>query len=110
MPQEIKVPNVSSVQLHGATRKIPTDQYIALPAAKPIKLESRVLVPGINSDITSKYQVASDTGTLTGSFLSHSLDDLSVVSHLPRDGGKGGEINGSHIFVFCDTARIYDEQ
>ena len=32
------------------------------------------------------------------------LDNLSVVPHLSRDGGKGGEINGTQIFIFCDTA------
>lgn len=104
IPQEIKIPKVSYVQLHGASKNNPTDQYIAHPPATPLKLESSVLVPGINPDLTSEYQVAGDTGILTSSFLTPSLDYLSVVPHLSRDGGKGGEINGSHIFIFCDTA------
>lgn len=102
--QTIKVPSVSNVKLHGPSKNTPTTQYIAHPPASPIKLASSVLVPGINSDLTNEYQIAGDTGTLTSSLVQASLADLSVVPHLSRDGGKGGEINGTHIFIFCDTA------
>jgi hypothetical protein len=104
LTKKITVPKVSDAQLHGASKNSPTDQYIAHPPANPIKLASSVLVPGINSDLTTEYQIASDTGTLTNSVLKATLDDLSIVPHLSRDGGKGGEINGTHIFIFCDTA------
>lgn len=98
------MPKVSNAQLHGASENNPSDKYIDHPAANPIKLAASVLVPGINSDLTSKYPIASDTGTMTTSQVKASLSDLSVVPHLSRDGGKGGQINGSHLFIFCDTA------
>jgi hypothetical protein len=102
--QEITIPKVSDIQLLGASKNSPTNRYIAHPPANPIKLASSVLVPGINYDLTGEYQIAGDTGILTSSALQTSLEDLSVVPHLSRDGGKGGEINGTHIFIFCDTA------
>jgi hypothetical protein len=104
LQQKIAVPTVSDVQLHGASKNNPTDQYIAHPPTNPIKLASSILVPGINSDLTTEYQLADDTGILTSPVLQPTLKDLSVVPHLSRDGGKGGEINGTHIFIFCDTA------
>ena len=103
-PQSITVPKASDVKLHGASENYPTDQYIAHPPANPIKLADSILVPGINSDLTTDYQIAGDTGTLTSSELKVDLDNLSVIPHLSRDGGKGGEINGTHVFIFCDTA------
>lgn len=71
-----------------------------------MKLEDDLLKPGINFDLITEFDIAGDTGPLTStsSLLQDKLVDLSVVPHLSRDGGKGGELNGHHLFVFCDTA------
>lgn len=71
-----------------------------------MKLQSDLLTPGINTDLITDFEIAGDTGTLrsNSSPLADQLVDLSVIPHLSRDGGKGGELDGHHIFVFCDTA------
>lgn len=71
-----------------------------------MKLESGLLVPGINNDLITEFEIAGDTGPLRSdsSPLMDKLVDLSVIPHLSRDGGKGGELNGQHLFIFCDTA------
>lgn len=71
-----------------------------------MKLGSDLLVPGINFDLITEFAIAGDTGPLKSntSPLNDQLADLSVTPHLSRDGGKGGELDGSHLFIFCDTA------
>lgn len=71
-----------------------------------MKLASDLLKPGINCELITQFELAGDTGPLrlNGDTLKKDLVDLSVVPHISRDGGKGGELNGQHIFTFCDTA------
>jgi hypothetical protein len=71
-----------------------------------MKLESTLLKPGINCDLITQFEIAGDTGPLRSdsSPLKDKLVDLSVIPHLSRDGGKGGELDGQHLFIFCDTA------
>jgi hypothetical protein len=71
-----------------------------------MKLDNNLLQPGINCDLIIDFEIAGDTGPLTAnaSPLKDNLVDLSVIPHLSRDGGKGGELNGHHLFIFCDTA------
>lgn len=103
-PEQITIPTVSNTQMHGPSENNPTTQYVDHPPASPIKLASSILMPGINTDLISGYSIAGDTGTLINSRSEVTFSDLSVIPHLSRDGGKGGEINGTHIFIFCDTA------
>ena len=100
------MPKVSGGQLHGASINQPARQWLYHEPATPEKLASNLLVPGFNADLTSDYPIAGDTGSLTAatSPVKDVLSDLSVIPHLSRDGGKGGEINGQHLFIFCDTA------
>ncbi|ERF68911.1 hypothetical protein EPUS_08071 [Endocarpon pusillum Z07020] len=93
-------------QLHGASVNHPTTKWVYHEPAKPMKLEDNLLKPGINVDLITKFDIASDTGPLTSALspLNDELVDLSVVPHISRDGGKGGELNGHHLFIFCDTA------
>ena len=100
------MPRVASASVNGASVNNPTNQWVDHKPASPIKLAQNLLVPGINADLSSVYPVASDTGSWTSntSLLELLLVNLSVIPHLSRDGGKGGEINGSQIFIFCDTA------
>lgn len=99
-------PRVARSQLHGASVNNPTTQWVYHQPATPMKLESTLLKPGINCDLITEYEIAGDTGSLTSnsSPLKDNLVDLSVIPHLSRDGGKGGELNGHHLFTFCDTA------
>ena len=99
-------PKVSDYTLLGASSNNPTKQYVQHPMALPVKLDNDLLVPGINLDLITDYPIAGDSGVWTSSstLLSHRLGALSDVPHLSRDGGKGGEINGTHVFIFCDTA------
>jgi hypothetical protein len=71
-----------------------------------MKLDDNLLKPGINCDLITEFEIAGDTGPLTpnSSPLQDKLVDLSVIPHISRDGGKGGELNGHHLFIFCDTA------
>jgi hypothetical protein len=71
-----------------------------------MKLDDNLLKPGINCDLITEFEIAGDTGPLTpnSSPLQDKLVDLSVTPHISRDGGKGGELNGHHLFIFCDTA------
>lgn len=71
-----------------------------------MKLGADLLVPGINYGLITEFDIAGDTGPLRSSSspLMDQLVDLSVTPHLSRDGGKGGELDGSHLFIFCDTA------
>jgi hypothetical protein len=99
-------PKVARSQVHGASVNEPTTQWVYHPPATPVKLESNLLVPGVNCDLITNFDIATDTGPLTqkSSHLKDKLADLSVIPHLSRDGGKGGELNGYHIVTFCDTA------
>ena len=103
-------PKVSNTRVLGASNNDPTKQYVKHQMDLPIKLESEQLQPGINLDLTNKYPLASDTGSWDSETASlATLANLTSTPHLSRDGGKGGEINGTHIFIFCDTAVFDDE-
>lgn len=97
---------VKDFRLLGSSTNKPTIQYVSHVPATPEKLASGLLVPGINTDLITKYPIAGDTGVWCGDDLPSDLKlaDMKVVPHMSRDGGKGGTINGTHIFVFCDTA------
>ncbi|KAJ9620754.1 hypothetical protein H2204_012164 [Knufia peltigerae] len=97
---------VKDVKVLGSSTNKPTTQYVSHLPATPEKLASNVLVPGINIDLITKYPMAGDTGVWSEENTPLDMDvaDMKVVPHMSRDGGKGGTINGTHIFVFCDTA------
>jgi hypothetical protein len=97
---------VDDFRVLGSSTNQPTTQYLYHALASPEKLASNVLVPGINTDLITQYSIASDTGVWTeeSAPVNLNLDNMKVTPHMSRDGGKGGTINGTHIFVFCDTA------
>ena len=102
---KVKTPAISDVKLLGTSTNKPTTQYLKHDLAKPVDLGATLLDTDINIDLILNYPVAPDTGCWTSqSATSMTLTDLSITPHLSRDGGKGGEINGTHIFIFCDTA------
>ena len=99
-------PSISDRKLLGSSNNNPTKQYVKHAPVLPQKLAETILVPGINVDLINNYGLASDTGVWTTNDLqgSEQLEDLTVTPRLSRDGGKGGTIDGTHLFVFCDTA------
>lgn len=99
---------VGELNMLGSSTNKPTKQYVSHLPATPQKLASDVLVPGINIDLITKYPIASDTGCWSEGTLDKSLElaDMKVVPHMSRDGGKGGTINGTRLFIFCDTANF----
>ena len=101
----IKTPAISNVKLLGTSTNKPTTQYLKHDLAKPVDLGATLLDTAIDIDLILKYPIAPDTGCWTSqAATSMKLADLSITPHLSRDGGKGGEINGTHVFIFCDTA------
>jgi hypothetical protein len=104
--------NVGNIKVLGSSTNKPTKQYVSHVPATPQKLASNLLVPGLNADLITKYPIADDTGSWTEGQLPSGvkLSDMKVAPRMSRDGGKGGTINETHIFVFCDTASFSDEQ
>ncbi|KIX95888.1 uncharacterized protein Z520_08596 [Fonsecaea multimorphosa CBS 102226] len=103
---------VGDFKMLGSSTNKPTTQYVSHLPATPQKLASNLLVPGINTDLITQYPIADDTGCWTSSRLQGdtNLSNMKVVPHMSRDGGKGGTINGTHLFIFCDTASFQIDQ
>lgn len=94
----------------GSSSNKPTKQYVSHPLVQPLKLASHMTVPGVNLDLLRDYSVAADTGVWNANnfVLEATLADMKTTPHLSRDGGKGGIINGTNIFIFCDTG-VYSD-
>lgn len=103
---QLRTPKIGSTQLLGASTDSPTKRYVQHALAVPEKLASNLLVPGVNIDLITNYPLAGDTGSWssTSSPIGLSFAEMSEAPLLSRDGGKGGCINGTHVFIFCDTA------
>lgn len=108
---QMATPSVADSKFLGTTTNQPTKQYVSHLPALPNKIASNLLKPGINIDLVTKYALATDTGSWTESSLPFQYDmaNLSITPRLSRDGGKGGNINGTHIFYFCDTSTFGDD-
>ncbi len=97
-------PSVASSHLHGPTQNQPSTQYINTNSGTGITLAQSLLVVGVNGDLTTGYDLSSQTGILQVNISTQSmLSPLKGTPHLSRDGGRGGYINGQHLFIFCDT-------
>lgn len=60
-----------------------------------------------NESLVRDYALADDTGSWTESKLPNPvLAEMKSVPQISRDGGRGGSINGTQIFVFCDTKSV----
>lgn len=97
-------PELSGSQLHGASQNVPSTEYIEVISPPPLNISDSLLVIGPNSDLTTEYEISPSTGNLqinrsTGPLLA----PLQSTPHLSRDGGRGGHLNGQHLFLFCDT-------
>lgn len=98
------VPSVASSHLHGTAQNQPSTQYINMQSGTGINLAQSLLVVGVNGDLTTGYDLSSQTGILQVNISTQSmLSPLKGTPHLSRDGGRGGYVNGQHLFIFCDT-------
>ena len=100
----IVTPEVAESHLHGPTRNHPTNQFIEWKSPADLSLVKNLLKVGIDGDLSVNYGISLDTGVLELNSSTQSLlAYLTDTPHLSRDGGKGGYLNGQHLFVFCDT-------
>ena len=96
---------VSSTKLHGPSQNQPSRQYVEIAQPeKLLTLSSSLLTIGVNGDLSTNYGISSNTGALeVNATTQSSVTSLSEKPHLSRDGGRGGFLNGEHLFIFCDT-------
>ena len=100
----IIVPKVAGSHLQGPSQNTPSSQYLDIQAPAGITLATTLLTTGVNGDLSTGYPISPDTGVLEVNVSTQSyLSSLTQSPHLSRDGGKGGMLNGEHLFVFCDT-------
>ena len=98
------IPKVAGSKLHGPSENHPTSQYIQYDSADGITLSSSLLRVGVNGDLSTGYDLSPQTGALeVNIYTQNALAPLQNTPHLSRDGGRGGYVNGQHLFLFCDT-------
>lgn len=97
-------PKVAGSHLQGPSHNAPSSQYFDIQEPAGITLAKTLLTTGVNSDLSTGYPISSETGVLEVNTSTQSqLSSLTDTPHLSRDGGKGGMLNGEHLFIFCDT-------
>lgn len=97
-------PELSGSQLHGSSQNMPSKEYIGVISPPPLNISDSLLVIGPNSDLTTEYDISPSTGNLQINMSTRPyLAPLQSTPHLSRDGGRGGHLNGQHLFLFCDT-------
>lgn len=100
----IIVPKVAGSHLQGPSQNVPSSQYLEIQQAAGVTLAKTLLTIGVNGDLSTGYPISPETGALEANISTQSyLSPLTDTPHLSRDGGKGGMLNGEHLFVFCDT-------
>lgn len=102
--KSVIVPKVGGSKLHGPSENRPTSQYIQFEPPDGYQLPQDLLQVGVNGDLTTNYELSPQTGVLEVNENTQSiLAPLKNVPHLSRDGGRGGLVNGQHLFTFCDS-------
>lgn len=97
-------PELSGSQLHGSSQNVPSTEYIGIISPPPLNISDSLLVVGPNGDLTTEYDISPSTGNLQINMSTRPyLAPLQSAPHLSRDGGRGGHLNGQHLFLFCDT-------
>lgn len=100
-----RVPTITKSTYLGTAVDEVASQYVSHVPSKPQQLAAGLFEPGINTDLITLYPLASDTGAWTGGDVSvDKLANMTVSPRVARDGGRGGNINGTNIFIFCDTS------
>jgi hypothetical protein len=98
----IITPNVTTVILHGVATNKPAMQYVEQNEPPSPSLGASLLVAGVDGSLSTGYSISPETGCLPVTNQT-SLLSLTDAPHISRDGGRGGYLNGHHLFVFCDT-------
>ena len=97
-------PAVGNSHLQGVAENHPATQYLPQKPSIDLTLAKSLLAIGVDTDLTTDYGLSPDTGCLqVNDTNKDTLQALVGVPHLSRDGGKGGYLNGQHLFIFCDT-------
>lgn len=100
----IIVPKVAASHLQGPSQNVPSSQYLDIQESTGITLAKTLLTTGANGDLSTAYPISPETGALEVNISTQSyLSPLTDTPHLSRDGGKGGMLDGQHLFIFCDT-------
>ncbi|KAL8637614.1 MAG: hypothetical protein Q9228_005128 [Teloschistes exilis] len=100
----VVAPKISTTKLHGPSVNRPTSQYIQYDPADGVSLSRSLLQVGVNGDLSTGYDISPLTGVLeVNIYTQNALAPLRNTPHLSRDGGRGGYINGQHLFLFSDT-------
>ncbi|KAK5955253.1 hypothetical protein OHC33_003935 [Knufia fluminis] len=106
-----RVPTVTNSTYLGTSVDEVASQYVSHAPEKPQQLSGDMLEAGINLDLITDYPLASDTGTWTADDSpTHDLAEMTVTPRLSRDGGRGGNINGTNVFIFCDTSTYGEDK
>lgn len=97
-------PKVAGSHLQGPSQNTPSSQYLDIKAPAGITLAKTLINTGVNGDLSTVYPISPETGVLEVNVSTQSyLGPLTDTPHLSRDGGRGGMLNGEHLFIFCDT-------
>jgi len=100
-----RLPTITKSTYLGTSVDEVASEYVSHAPAKPQQLSGAMLEAGINVDLITGYPLAPDTGTWTSDDSStYHLATMAVTPRLARDGGRGGNINGTNVFIFCDTS------
>ena len=108
-PQILSI-SVKEVKELGSSINKPTKQYVSHVPDLPMKLSADLTVPGLNLDLIHDYHLADDTGVWSSKdfAIKPNIKEMKAMPSLARDGGKGGIVNGTNVFLFCDTAVFSD--
>lgn len=98
-------PTVTNSTYIGTSVDEVASQYVSHSPARPEQLAADMLLPEVNVGLIDHYPLASDTGSWTENDAgSLPISNMVVVPRISRDGGRGGNVNGTNIFIFCDTS------
>jgi hypothetical protein len=103
--------SIKEVKELGTSTNKPTNKYVNHDNTyQPLHLSADLTVPGVNVDLIQNYGMAPDTGIWNGNdfVIKADLKMIKSIPQMARDGGKGGVVNGTNIFLFCDTVVFSD--
>ncbi|KEF58545.1 uncharacterized protein A1O9_06471 [Exophiala aquamarina CBS 119918] len=100
--------SVAEFKVLGASISRPPKYYPShVPYGPTEMLYNAASLYTANESLVRDYALADDTGSWTESKLPNPvLAEMKSVPQISRDGGRGGSINGTQIFVFCDTKSV----
>ena len=100
--------SVAEFKVLGVSTSKPPKYYPSHPPYGPTKmLYNDASLYTANESLVRDFALADDTGSWTESKLPNPVRaEMKSVPQISRDGGRGGSINGTQIFVFCDTKSV----